>query len=259
METLTSRNAPYLLFVLVLSVFALLILAASVVLPLSAETRQLLDYADDALCAAFFVDFLVTLRKAENRWRYFLRWGWLDLLSCIPSVDYLRAGRMARVFRVLRVLRAIRSARVIGTYVLERRANSAVLAAVLMGVLLIVLASIGILQFEDVPEANIRTAEDALWWTMATITTVGYGDRYPVTTEGRILAAGLMVAGVGLAAIYTGFIAAWFLRPADANDETRDERIARIAASLAGLDAADRQALAARLEQARDAAAMRES
>lgn len=255
MDEVTSRNAPYLLFVLALSVFALLMLAASVLLPLDAQTRQLLDYADFGLCIAFFADFLVTLRNADNRWRYFLRWGWLDLLSCIPSVDYLRMGRMVRVIRVLRVLRAIRSARVIGAYILERRANSAMLAAVLMGVLLIVLASIGILQFEDVPQGNIRTAEDALWWTMATITTVGYGDHYPVTTEGRILAAGLMVAGVGLAGIYTGFVAAWFLRPADTAAESREERLARIAAALAALDADERQALAARFDGARDAAA----
>ncbi|MGN6519417.1 MAG: potassium channel family protein [Dokdonella sp.] len=256
MEKLSSRNTPYLVFALALSVFALLVLAASVVLPMSAEMRRLLDVADDVLCALFFVDFLVTLWKADDRWRYFIRWGWIDLLSCIPSIDYLRVARMARVLRVLRVLRAIRSAKIIAAFILERRANSAMLAAVLIGLLLIVLASIGILQFEDVPEANIRTAEDALWWTMATITTVGYGDHYPVTTEGRILAAGLMVAGVGLAGIYTGFIAAWFLRPAAAREESRDERIARLASSLADLPDAELQALAARLERARRVASL---
>lgn len=252
MDALSSKNAAYLLFVLGLSVFALLILGASVALPMSAETRRILDYADDGLCALFFVDFLVTLWRAEDRWRYFLRWGWIDLLSCIPSIDYLRAGRMARVFRVLRVLRAIRSAKVIAALILERRANSAMLATTLMGLLLIVLASVGILQFEDVPEANIKSAEDALWWTMTTITTVGYGDRYPVTTEGRILAAGLMVAGVGLAGIYTGFVAAWFLRPTEPPEETSEEKIARLASSLAAMDAADAKALESRLEQMRD-------
>lgn len=87
---------------------------------------------------------------------------------------------------------------------------------------------------------------------MATITTVGYGDRYPVTTEGRILAAGLMVAGVGLAGIYTGFVAAWFLRPSsEPSPETRDDEVARLAASLAVLSDADAQALASRLERMR--------
>ena len=189
MEANESARTPYLLFILALSLFALLLLGASVALPMSSETRQILDYADDILCAAFFIDFLLTLWRAENRWRYFLRWGWVDLLSCIPSVDYFRAGRAARIFRAFRVLRAIRSAKVIATFILQRRAQSAALAALLMTVLLVVLASIGILQFEDVADANIKTAEDALWWTMATITTVGYGDRAFKTLPGRLFAA----------------------------------------------------------------------
>lgn len=252
---MSRRNAPYLLFVLVLSVSALLLLGASIVLPMSAQTRRILDHADNALCAFFFADFLLTLWRADDRWRYFLRWGWIDLLSCIPTVDYLRVARAARVLRVLRVLRAVRSAKIIASFILERRAQSAMLAATLIGLLLVVLASIGILYFEDVADANIRSAEDALWWTMATITTVGYGDRFPVTTEGRLLAAGLMVAGVGLAGIYTGYIAAWFLRPAApaVRDETREERINRAASALAGMDESELHALASRLEQARSA------
>jgi len=242
-----SKHTPYLLFILALSLFALLLLGASVVLPMSSETRQILDYADDILCAAFFVDFLLTLWRAENRWRYFLRWGWIDLLSCIPSVDYFRAGRAARIFRAFRVLRAIRSAKVIATFILQRRAQSAALAALLMTVLLVVLASIGILQFEDVADANIKTAEDALWWTMATITTVGYGDRYPVTTEGRALAVGLMVAGVGLAGIYTGYVAAWFLRPSESLGDDKDARLDDIASTLARMDVEAIENLDARL------------
>lgn len=241
-----SKHTPYLLFILALSLFALLLLGASVALPMSSETRQILDYADDVLCAAFFADFLLTLWRAENRWRYFFRWGWIDLLSCIPSVDYLRVGRTARIFRALRVLRAIRSAKVIATFILQRRAQSAALAALLMTVLLVVLASIGILQFEDVADANIKSAEDALWWTMATITTVGYGDRYPVTTEGRVLAAGLMVAGVGLAGIYTGYVAAWFLRPSESSAEEKDTQLAGLASALVSMDAKDLEMLEAR-------------
>lgn len=60
---------------------------------------------------------------------------------------------------------------------------------------------------ETAPESNIKTAEDAIWWAFVTITTVGYGDRFPVTTEGRIIAALLMTAGVGLFGTFTGFIA----------------------------------------------------
>ena len=63
------------------------------------------------------------------------------------------------------------------------------------------------------PEANIKGPEDAVWWAFVTMTTVGYGDRFPVTTEGRLAGALLMVAGVGLFGTFSGFIASWFLAP----------------------------------------------
>jgi voltage-gated potassium channel len=74
-------------------------------------------------------------------------------------------------------------------------------------------SSIAILQFEGPPDSNIKTAGDALWWAMATVTTVGYGDKFPVTPEGRIIASFLMVCGVGLFGTLSGFVASWFLRP----------------------------------------------
>jgi voltage-gated potassium channel len=87
--------------------------------------------------------------------------------------------------------------------------------------LLVVIRSLSMLQFENADNSNIRTAEDALWWAMATVTTVGYGDRYPVTTEGRAVAVVLMCAGVGLFGTFSGFLAAWFLAP-DAKREEKD-------------------------------------
>ncbi len=251
MRTTDAAHAPYLLFTLALSVFSLAILGASVALPLTPDTRHILDYADDGLCVVFFGDFLQSLWRAENRWRYLISWGWIDLLSCIPTVDYFRAGRLARIFRIFRVLRAIRSAKIIAAFVLQRRAQGAMLAATVIGILLVVLASIGILHFEDVPGANITSAEDALWWTMETITTVGYGDRYPVTTEGRVLASGLMLAGVGLIGIYTGYVAAWFLRPSDTEAKSHDADVAELASRIAALDDAGVVALTARMEALR--------
>jgi hypothetical protein len=66
---------------------------------------------------------------------------------------------------------------------------------------------------ESSPEANIQTAEDALWWAFVTITTVGYGDKFPVSTEGRLLAIVLMTCGVGLFGTFMAFVASWFLAP----------------------------------------------
>ena len=61
-------------------------------------TRNILEYADFLVCVVFFGDFLFTLIRSENRWRYLRTWGWIDLLSSIPAVDVLRWGRAARMW-----------------------------------------------------------------------------------------------------------------------------------------------------------------
>jgi voltage-gated potassium channel len=206
-----ERQVPYLIFMLALSVYAVVALAISTFVPLSADTRAILQYADTAVCFLFFIDFVVTLARSRNRSKYLITWGWLDLISSIPLLDSLRWGRAARVLRIVRVLRGLRATKVVTEFVLERRAQSTFLAALLVSILLIVISSASILQFETSPEANIRTPEDALWWAVVTITTVGYGDKFPLSSEGRLIAALLMTAGVGLFGTFSGFVAAWFL------------------------------------------------
>jgi voltage-gated potassium channel len=203
-------SGPYLLFALILSIYAVGALAATTFFPLSTETKAILEYADTAVCVLFFLDFLVTFWRSPNRLRYMLTWGWLDLLSSIP-VFALRWGQAARAIRMLRVLRGIRATKVLSEFILYRRAQSGFLAALLVSLLLVVFAASAVLQFETAEGANIRTPEDAVWWAIVTVTTVGYGDRYPVTWEGRVVAALLMTAGVGLFGTFSGFVASWFL------------------------------------------------
>jgi voltage-gated potassium channel len=216
----TGRSGAYLLFMLVLSVLALGALAVQAALPISRGASRILELADTAFCLLFFLDFLLLLYRTENRRRYFFTWGWLDLLSSIPAVDALRWGRAARIMRIIRVLRGVRSARVLSQFILERRSQSAVLAAALVTITLVSAASISVLHFEAGSAGNIKSAEDAVWWSIATITTVGYGDKFPVTTEGRIVAIMLMVAGVGLFGTFSGLLAAWFLAPTNHERET---------------------------------------
>jgi len=204
-------SASYELFMLVLCLYALGALAAQSVIRFEPETQGIFDYADFAVCAFFFVDFVVSFLRAPNRWHYLVSWGWLDLLSSIPSLDVARWGRAARVVRVCRVLRGLRATRLLATLVLRRRTESTFLAASLVAILLVVFCSIAMLHFETEPESNIKTAEDAIWWAFTTITTVGYGDRYPVTSEGRFIAGILMCAGVGLFGTFAGFLASWFI------------------------------------------------
>jgi voltage-gated potassium channel len=214
-----SKHHAYLLFMLILSLLALATLAVEAIFSLDQDTRQILNYADNLVCALFFVDFLAVFFRTKNKRRYLLTWGWIDLLSSIPMIDVLRWGRAARVMRIFRVLRGVRAARILSVFILERRAESAFLATTLLSIILIVVSAVSVLHFENGAEANIRTPEDAVWWAVTTITTVGYGDKYPVTSEGRFVATILMGAGVGLFGTFSGFVAAWFLAPAQAKRE----------------------------------------
>jgi len=149
-----------------------------------------------------------------------LTWGWLDLASSIPMLDVLRWGRAARIMRIFRVLRGVRAARILSLFILERRAESVFLATTLLSIILVVMSAVAVLHFEAGDEGNIKTPEDAVWWAVATMATVGYGDKYPVTSEGRVVAAILMAAGIGLFGTFSGFVAAWFLAPGQAKRET---------------------------------------
>lgn len=204
-------SVGYQLFMLILCLYALAALALETAIRLEPETLAILDYADYAVCALFLLDFLVSVRRAPDRWRYLITWGWLDLLSSVPTIDVVRWGRAARVVRVFRVLRGLRATKIVSGLILQRRAENTILAASLVALFLIIFCSVAVLHFEVAPDSNIKTAEDAIWWAFATIATVGYGDRYPVTSEGRFVAAILMSAGVGLFGTFSGFLAVWFI------------------------------------------------
>jgi len=150
----------------------------------------------------------------------------------LNRLSVARWGRLARIVRIFRVLRGLRAAKVLTGLVLRHRAENSFLAASLMAILLIIFCSTAILHFETAPDSNIKTAEDAIWWSFATITTVGYGDRFPVTSEGRFVAALLMCAGVGLFSTFSGLLAAWFLAPEAKEDDSEIAALRREVAAL---------------------------
>jgi voltage-gated potassium channel len=228
----SSLSLSYQLFILVLSIFAVMTIGAQTFGRLEPETKSVLDYADFGVCVIFFADFVWSLYRAPNRWRYFLTHGWLDLVSSIPTLDIARWGRLARIARIIRLIRVIRATRVIAGVIGRSRGQSGVLAIVLSAFLLIVFCSIAVLQFESDGSGNIKTAEDAIWWAFTTVTTVGYGDRFPVTGGGRLVASLLMFAGVGLFSTMSGLLAAWFLAPARVAENESIDALRRDIAKL---------------------------
>ena len=215
--------------VIVLSVYVLGALLVEAFVPLSHELTRLLLIVDDAVCVVFLWDFVVRFRRAHDKWE-FMKWGWIDLLASIPTAHLFHAGRALQLLRLIRILRAFRSMRHLIRHLYHSRVHGTFASVVLIAIILVIFSSIVILQVETSPNSNIRTAEDALWWSYVTVTTVGYGDYYPVTTAGRLVALMLMTAGVGLFGTFTAFVAAWFAKGditvhvTDDIDETMQEK-----------------------------------
>jgi voltage-gated potassium channel len=150
--------------------------------------------------ALFVVDYLARLALSRVRWR-FVRSHPLDL--AVIALPLLRPLRLLRLVTLLSVLN-----RYAGN---SLRGRVAVYVAGSTSLVLLV-ASLAVLDAERGHKgATIQTFPDALWWAMTTVTTVGYGDRFPVTGTGRLIAAGLMLAGIALLGVVTASLASWLL------------------------------------------------
>ncbi|MGN6607339.1 MAG: potassium channel family protein [Jatrophihabitans sp.] len=168
---------------------------------------------------AFAADFAARLWLAR-RWRYL--WTHLHDLAMI-ALPALRPLRLVRLLMLLRLLNRRGADSLRGRVVLYVAGSAAIL---------LFCASLAILDAErGRAEANIETFGDALWWATATVSTVGYGDRYPVTTEGRFVAAGLMIGGIALIGVVTATFASWLI------DRVRDVADEEQAATRADLEA----------------------
>ena len=176
------------------------------------------------LSVIFLVDFTYRLFTAESKSRYFFRqFGWADLLASLPfeQVKILRVFRLVRVFRLLRAYGVKNIARSL----VKDRAGSALLTLLLMGILVLEFGSLEILHIEQyAPGANITTGSDALWYVIVTISTVGYGDHYPVTNDGRFFGSLIIVIGVGIFGTFTGYLANLFLSPSKKPTATEHHR-----------------------------------
>ncbi|WP_457807567.1 ion transporter [Kushneria sp. EE4] len=217
-----ERVTPFQLFVLVLSIYVITAMAVSMLVALPPELVRLLRYMDYIVCLFFFIDFCQRFFRAESKLAY-MRWGWIDLLACIPA-GLFQGARLFRVVQVLRVLRAIKSMEMIWQLLFRNRAEGVFASAATATVLLVAFGAITMLMVESPnPASPIETAEDALWWAIVTVTTVGYGDFYPVTTLGRVVAVLLMIGGVGLFGSFAAYVGSLFI----ADDSERESREAR--------------------------------
>jgi len=202
-------NASYEFFVLAIVIFSII---NSLVLLLSqnSNTKSVISIIELGISLFLIVDFITRLIRARSKRNYFLRYyGWLDFLGSLPIPGF----RLGRLIKAIIFYPRLRRADIkeMEFVVIERRAKSTLLAVLLVGIVVLELSSIAILNAEQgSANANIKNASDALWWGYVTVTTVGYGDRYPVTNQGRIVGLFLLTVGVAIFSVVTSFLADWF-------------------------------------------------
>ena len=205
-----------------LMVAALLFLAAyawRVLDPnLSTGWRQLCDFILWVTWALFAIDYLARFMLAGDRSRFFVRHVHDLAVVALPLLRPLRLLRLVALLGVLNQLagRSLRGR--VATYVVGGTT------------MILFVAALAILDAErNAPNSQITTFSDALWWAIVTTTTVGYGDLAPVTTPGKLVAVGLMVAGIALLGTVTATLASWFVeRIGDERRHTQDD-FARLA------------------------------
>lgn len=208
------KNTAYELFIGALSVLSIVNLVLYYVMP-DENVSTVVLIIDLLLSAIFMADFLYRLFTAESKSGYvFRQMGWADFLASLPMPQF----KILRVFRILRVYRLGKEyggSRMIKEF-FSNRGQTALLTLVFIMVLILEFGGLLILWVESkVPGANITDASDAVWYVYVTITTVGYGDQYPVSNTGRLIGTLIMTLGVGLFGTITAYLANVFIEPAD--------------------------------------------
>jgi voltage-gated potassium channel len=226
-----EHSNSYNIFILVLTVMSLVIMAL-LILPLPDSVHQVLNVYDNLICLVFIGDFVMNMARSRRKRDYFIgQRGWLDLLGSIPSLglvtgsagNFVALFRLARLSRLARITRLLRgqAGKDLVKDVLRNRGQYAALITILAALIVLVTSSVLVLTFESQsPDANITTGGDALWWAVVTITTVGYGDKYPVTMLGRFTGVVVMFAGVGIIGALASILASVLVPPVDVGDES---------------------------------------
>ncbi len=162
----------------------------------------------------FVFDYLMRLFLAEDRRRYLVR-HWIDLL--IVALPLLRPLRLLRLLPLISVLNRRASSLLRGRVAIYVAVGSSLIGFV---------AALSVLSVErGQPLSNIANFGDAIWWAAETMTTVGYGDKYPVTAAGRTIAVGLMVCGIALLGTVTATLASWLVEHVSAAEESETARL----------------------------------
>ncbi|MBW3539505.1 MAG: ion transporter [Planctomycetes bacterium] len=213
-DTDTRAGRAFNLSIQVLIVLSIVSFSVETLPDLSPGLQAVLTAVEAATVAIFTVEYLLRLLVADNRFGYvFSFYGLVDLLAILPfylstalDLRALRVLRMLRLFRILKLARYTTALERFRQAFLRVRHELVVFFAATCMVLYV--AALGIYTFErEAQPQQFASVFHALWWALTTLTTVGYGDVYPVTAGGRVFAAVVMLVGIGIVAVPSGLMA----------------------------------------------------
>ena len=183
-------------------------------------------YAIEVFCVIIFtIEYLLRIYVADSKPRFiFSFFGIIDLLAILPfylafGVDLrsLRALRFLRLFRILKLVRYNKAMNHFTSAI--KTAKEEILLFIFVTLILIYFSAVGIYYFENQAQPEHFTSIfDSLWWAIITLTTVGYGDVYPITVGGRVFTFFILMIGLGIVAIPTGIISSALTKSIDSKE-----------------------------------------
>lgn len=221
-EELRQRLNLWDWLVLVVAVVSLLLVLLETFLRIPPGVLSLLRTVDTLSCVIFLIDVFVRWKRVRWSVNYW-RWAWLDVIASIPFEPAFRSLQAIRIYRFIRLIRVLKK---LSTLTSGTSLNEKLLALPGVAFVMVLFSTMLMVEVErSAPNATIKTGGDALWWALTTVTTVGYGDTYPVTTEGRIIAAVMMLIGIALFGSMSAIVTSKLILPKETRDheELRQE------------------------------------
>lgn len=179
----------------------------------------------------FSIEYLLRVYVAKNPWKYiFSFYGLIDLIAILPfyltrAID-LRFLRAFRIFRIFRAFKLVRYNTALKRFNLAYKlVKEEIILFLIVTSIFLFIASVGIYYFENPAQPDVFTSIfSSAWWAVVTLTTVGYGDIYPITTGGKIFTFLILMIGVGIVTIPAGLVASALTKARELEERKDDNK-----------------------------------